>query len=834
MQPFTKDEDSAARGESLRPYAVAGAMSREWQHAYDLGVAQSQMVNSKMRFGSMLSSLSLSVCLLAGFRVAVAQGAPHPDVIESLTKEAHSVEFHLTNGTLRIGLCSGNVARVTYFTSAKAPDLANPFVVPGACAGVPYEVQETPKTVDILTKDLDVEVVRYSGAVHFKSTAGESLLAETDWPFPRSLKPVDTDGEPTHRASTWFSIAPKERIYGLGQHQTGVLNERTLQFALSQDNTNISIPFWLSSKGYGVFWNNGSVTDFNNRFQPVIAMQSSVADAVDYFFLYGPNFDRIIQGYRQLTGPAPLMPRWAYGYWQSRLAYSSQKELLGIASRYRDLHIPLDNIVLDEGWETELGSRVFTSDFPDPRAMVEQLHQEHVRLMVSVWPIFAPPSATFDQMQQHNFFVTGGVNRLPAYFPGSQVYDAFNPAARQLYWQQIRTSLFDIGVDAFWMDSTEPSDFFGEERGPLLAGAKTALGNGSKYANLYPLMTTESVYQGQRAATDQKRVFILTRSGFAGMQRHGAAAWSGDIAPNFLTLKREIPAGLNYSMTGLPYWTTDIGGFNGGDPSDPAYQEVFVRWFQYGAFCPIFRVHGSRPTNELWSYGEQAQQILTEYDKLRYRLMPYIYSIAGRTTFDGYTPMRALAFDFRTDARALDITDEFLFGPSILVAPVTDAGAKSREVYLPAGVSWYDFWTGQREQGGDSIDRQTPLATMPLYVRGGTILPMGPEEEYTGEHPDAPLEVRIYPGADADFSLYDDDGTSYGYEKGQSTRVRLHWDDTSRTVSIATREGSFATMQPQRVFRFVLVGPSQGTGESPSTAGQSVTYRGEALQVHLE
>jgi alpha-D-xyloside xylohydrolase len=784
-----------------------------------------------------LASLWLfsSLAALAQSDTAVSTTVQSPAAaVQSVESDTNAVSIVLANGLLRIEPCAANVAHVTFTPEKTLPNLSNPWILDSSCHVVPFSTRLSKDSVDILTADLTIAVDRTSGAVRFANIPGSVLLRETDWPYPRKMTAVTTDGEATHRAETWFALTPDEDFYGLGQHQNGILNQRTLEMELSQDNTNISVPFFLSSKGYGVLWNNGSVTRWNNRFQPVLAMESNVADAVDYYFIYGPDFDRIIAGYRSLTGAAPLFPRWAYGFWQSKLAYSSQAEVLDIAARYRNLGLPLDAIVLDAGWESVVGSRVFTPRFPDARAMVKTLHDENVHLMVSVWPLFQPGSSTFDAMEKNGFFVTGGVNRIPSYDPGTRLYDAFNPAARQLYWQQVKSSLYDIGVDAFWMDSTEPGDLYSEAHGPMLAGATTVLGNGSKYANAYPLMTTAAIYDGQRAAPDPQRVFTLTRSSFLGMQRNAAAAWSGDIATNFDTLRREIPAGLNYSLSGFPYWTTDIGGFLGGDTSDPRYRELFVRWFQYGSFCPVFRVHGTRSNNEneLWSDGQAAQLILAQYDRLRYRMLPYIYTLAARTTLEGYTPMRALAFDFRYDGAALDKSDEFMLGPSLLAAPVTEAGAEARDVYLPAGTDWYDFWTGERVRGDQSIRRETPLAIMPVYVRAGSILPMGPELEYTNQKPADPIELRIYPGSDGSFRLYEDDGATYAYEKGAYSWIPMQWDDASRTLSIGARQGQFPGMLAARTFQVVVVHPGHGVGES-TTTGRTVTYSGAAVQVQI-
>ncbi|MFP5267138.1 MAG: TIM-barrel domain-containing protein [Acidobacteriota bacterium] len=777
-------------------------------------------------------------CLLLFTSVCTRMSSAEPHdgfTLLSVHKSSTGVYIRFTKGMLRVQPCMPNVVRITYSPTATIPDLSNPYMLSASCGPVAFHLQEGSQAVLITMPTLTVAISRRSGAVSFSQPDGTELLSESDFPMPRQVKPVVMNGLATDRASVWFALTPEERLYGLGQHQNGLLNQRNLEMELSQDNTNISIPMFLSSKGYGIFWNNASVTRWNNRFQPVLRMSSSVAKAVDYFFLNGPSFDTIVAEYRRLTGNVPLFPLWAYGYWQSKDAYSSQSELLGIAAKYRRLHIPLDNIVLDFGWETVLGSRVFTDKFPDPSLMVQSLHDEHVHLMVSLWPIFRPGSANYDQMLKDGLFIGGGVNRIPPWEPGTRLYDAFSAKGRDAYWRQVKHSLFDIGVDAFWLDSTEPSDIFGEEQGSMLAGAHTAMGNGSRYANLFPFMTTSAIYHGQRSVTDRKRVFMLSRSAFAGMQHEAAAAWSGDVATNFQTLKREIPAGLNYSLTGLPYWTTDIGGFNGGNTSDPAYQEVFVRWFQFGTFCPIFRVHGNRVNNqnELWSYGEQAQKILTLYDRLRYRLLPYIYTLAAMTTYESYTPMRALPFDFRADPKILDISDEFMFGPSLLVAPVTDPGVSFRHVYLPQGADWYDFWTGERVRGGQDEERATPLDTLPLYVRAGSIVPMGPESEFSDQHPNGPIEVRIYPGSDGKYRLYEDDGTSYDYEKGLYAWIGMQWNDKTRVFTLDARRGSYPGMKTHLEFVVVLVEPGQGTGEAVSGGGRTVEYDGAARTVRF-
>jgi alpha-D-xyloside xylohydrolase len=807
----------------MRFRAAAGCSAENGKHQW------TNRLILKWTTKSLLLMLAMTPCMSA-------QPSPEPTtLIQSVKQDATGVSIHFVQGTLRIRPCMPNVARITYSDKDPIPEISSPFLSATICEPTPFTLQDDPQAVGIHMPDLTVKVDRVSGAVRFETADGADLLRESNFPQPRKITSVVTDGETTNRASVWFALTPEERFYGLGQHQNGLLNQRNTEIELSQDNTNISVPFFLSSQGYGVLWNNGSVTNWNNRFQPVLNISSQVADAVDYFFMNGPGFDKIIQDYRKLTGDAPMFPLWAYGYWQSKYGYKSQQEMIEVAEKYRSLHIPLDNIVLDEEWETVLGSHVFNDQFPDPRAMVQKLHDEHVHVMVSMWPVYRPGSANYDSLLKDGLFIGEGTHKVAPWTAGTRLYDAFSEKGRAAYWQQAKSALFDIGVDAFWLDSTEPSDNFGEEQGSMLAGAPTAMGNGSRYRNLFPFMTTAAIYDGQRSATDRKRVFILTRSGFAGMQHHAAAAWSGDVATNFQTLKRQITAGLNYSMSGLPYWTTDIGGFLGGDTNDPAYQEVFVRWFQYGAFCPIFRVHGIRDNrqNELWSYGTSAQAILTNYDRLRYRLLPYIYTLAGQTTNEGYTPMRALAFDFLKDQKALDTVDEFMFGPSILVAPVTDAGIKARRVYLPEGADWYDFWTGEKTRGGREVDRTTPLSTMPLYVRAGSILPMGPESEYSDQYPEAPIELRIYAGHDASAEIYEDDGASYDYEKGLRATIPLDWNDETKVLTIGARQGNYPGMETHRTFSIVLADRLHGLGEAVGKPVRTIQYDGTLQKVSL-
>jgi alpha-D-xyloside xylohydrolase len=643
----------------------------------------------------------------------------------------------------------------------------------------------------------------------------------------RTLRPVEVNGEKTFHAEVSFPIyGSHEGLYGLGQHQAGVWNYRGETVDLSQENTNIAIPLLVSTNGYGIFWNNPSRSRVNNRFVHMLYLSAEVADRVDYYFIYGPEPDQIIRRYRELTGEVPLFGRWAYGFWQCKNKYQSQTELETVAARYRALHIPVDNIVQDWFWWVTMGEMKWNPNYPDPQGMIDKLHEEHFHLMVSIWPYFRPGTAVYDEFEKKGWFIDKmkAVNYHPV---GQALYDATNPEARKQYWGNVNAALFQKGVDAWWLDTDEPETEGREDN--ILTTNKLFLGSGARYANVYPLFHSGGVSNGQRTASGEKRVFILSRSAYAGSQRYGVTAWSGDVMSDWLTFQRQIPAGLNYSISGMPYWTTDIGGFiSGGNLDDPKFRELFVRWFQFGTFSPIFRVHGTRTPdeNELWSYGSEAQQILLDYDTLRYRLMPYIYSEAWQVTSRHGTLMRPLVMDWRNDVESQNTGDEYMFGPAMLVSPMYTQGATNRSVYLPPA-TWYDFWTGEKQEGGKRIEADAPLAKLPLFVRAGSIIPMGPAMEWTTEKPADPIELRIYPGADGDFTLYEDENDSYRYEKGARATIDLHWDDGAKTLTLGTREGSFPGMLQERTFRVVVVGSGHGTGiEESDKAEATVSYKG--------
>ena len=765
--------------------------------------------------------------LLAAFSATLPAQWIAPNPVTGLRRQPDGVILSLGTGALRIQVCSDSIVHVIYSPTESFPSRQEYVVTKTVWPAAEWGLRENAGTVAITTGRMSVVVDRKDSTIAFNDASGKRLVQEG----PNTLTPVTVNGESTYHAEAFIGLwGSTEAFYGLGQHQSGVWNYHGESVDIAQDNTNISIPMLLSSNGYGIFWNNASRSRFNNRFVHAMYISSEVADSIDYYFLYGPEFDKIVAGYRELTGAAPMFGKWAYGFWQCKNKYKTQEELLGVARKYRDLHIPVDNIVQDWFWWTTMGEFKWSDKYPDPKAMIDELHAKHFHLMVSVWPYFYPGSETYADMDRKGFFIDR--TKVAAFHPkGEALYDATNPKARAYYWDLIDKSLFRIGVDAWWMDTTEPETEAREDN--VMVRNKVAIGNGARYANLFPLMTTKAVSDGQRSESDRKRVFILSRSAFAGSQRYGVTAWSGDVNSDWETLRRQIPAGLNFALSGLPYWTTDIGGFTSGNPSDPAYRELFIRWFQFGTFCPVFRVHGTRvgDQNELWSYGPEAEKVLTAFDRLRYELMPYIYSVAWKTTSESYTPMRPLVMDYRTDVRAQNVGDQFLYGPALLVNPVTEPGASTRHLYLPKG-GWFDFWSGRRVEGGKSIDAPVTIDRIPLYVRAGSIVPMGPDLEYAVEKPEDPIELRVFPGADGNFTLYEDENDNYDYEKGAYATIPLKWEETAKALTIGDRQGRFPGMAAERTFRVVFVGEGHGAG--PGTTAQPdqvVRYTGTTVKL---
>ena len=564
--------------------------------------------------------------------------------------------------------------------------------------------------------------------------------------------------------------------------------------------------------------------------------------AIDYYFMYGPEPDDVVADYRKLTGHVPMLGRWAWGFWQSKERYLRQQELIDVVERFRKDDVPIDGIVQDWHYWPDLdkeslaggwGSHEFDPvRYPDPGKMVETLHDLKTHVLISVWPWFQRNDEGTGIPNLEDLDAIGAVFPLPGktWAGNMSWYDPFAKKARDVYWSQVKPKILDLGFDAFWLDSTEP--VAGGDAGAL-RDYPTLVGPGCEVVNAYPLLHCDGVYEGQRKATNDKRVFILTRSAYAGLQRDAAVVWSGDIDGKWEVFRKQIPAGLNFSLSGLPYWNTDIGGFwirRAGfeGPGTPAYDELFTRWYQYGAFCPMFRVHGSEFAKEYWRFPDPTKKILIDFDRLRYRLLPYVYSLAWMVTDRDYTMMRPLLMDFRADPKTFEIPDQYLFGPALMVCPVLEAGATTRKIYLPKGANWFDFWSGKPEAGGRTIDASAPIERIPLFVRAGSILPMGRPIQHAGEDSD-PLEIRVYPGADGRFDLYEDEGDGYAYEKGAYSLIPFKWDDKTRTLFVGNRQGSFPGMKKNRTFRLALYAP--GTGEKPTPVVRSVSYGGKLLKV---
>jgi len=581
------------------------------------------------------------------------------------------------------------------------------------------------------------------------------------------------------------------------------------------------------------------------------SLWSQVGDGVDYYFVDGPSIDQVIAGYRFLTGRAPMLPNWTFGLWQSRQRYETADQSLDVVRQFRQRQIPFDNIVQDwQYWRPDAwGSHQFDSSrFPDPDAWVKAIHAEHAHLMISVWGKFNPNTDNAKEMNAKGFLYQPNLTEHMRDWIGQPYtfYDAFNPAARQLFWSQIDTALFAKGIDAWWMDATEPDIL---PSPPTLEGQQTHmnptfLGSGSRMLNGYSLVNSEGVYTGQRQAAPNQRVFILTRSGFSGEQRYSAVPWSGDITSTWTAMAKQIPAGLGASISGLPYWTMDTGGYTmqrkfSQEPMTPANQddwrELNARWFEYSTFTPILRVHGELRPREMWTLGDGSPAFNAELssDRLRYAMFPYIYSLAGWTTQNDYTMMRPLVMDFPADHTARELSDEYMFGPALLVVPITEYQQRSRPVYLPASAVWYDFWTHQPVASGH-ITADAPLERIPVFVRAGSIIPYAPSMQYIGEKSCDPTTLFVYAGASGSFVLYEDQGTTFDYEHGAFSEIPIHWDDKTGTLTLGQRTGSFVGMLDRRTFQIVLVSAAHPVGVSPSPVpSRSIEYAGAELHIQL-
>jgi alpha-D-xyloside xylohydrolase len=586
--------------------------------------------------------------------------------------------------------------------------------------------------------------------------------------------------------------------------------------------------------------------------QSNLNLSSEAGDQIDYYFIHGANADEVISGYRHLTGKAPIPPKWAFGFWQSRERYRNQRELVDVIKEYRKRKIPIDNIVLDwQYWrDPNWGTHEFDSTrFPDPEAMVDELHSKlNAHIMISVWPKFNKGTAAYNEMNDKGFLFRRNAEKGRKDWVGigyeSTFYDPFNPEAGKLFWKRIDENLNSIGIDGWWLDATEPdmhSNLSIDER--KLNMTPTAIGPGAKYFNAYSLMNSKSIYEGQRQSSPDKRVFILTRSAYAGQQRYGAVTWSGDIVTRWSDFSDQVAAGINFSLSGIPYWTMDIGGFaverrfeNATGEDLREWRELNTRWFQYGTFCPVFRSHGQYPFREIYNLtteGSIEYNSMVYYTKLRYRLLPYIYSLAGQTYFDNNTIMRGLIMDFTNDPQVKNIADQYMFGPALLINPVASDKIRSRKVYLPSGTSWFDLYTGRATDGGRVIEAAAPLDRMPLFVKGGSIIPTGPDIQHSGEKPD-PLIVYVYSGANSTFNMYEDAGVNNDYESNAFSIIPLTYNETSKTLTIGSRFGAFEGMiESRNIFVAFITKDKPAAMDFKTTGLKQITYTGEEIMVKL-
>ena len=780
-------------------------------------------------------------------------GQAHATVV-SFAQAGNQVTFKLDQGLIRVRVCQPDVVQVQYtvlpaFAAKTSLVVNNPFA-----AKIPFTVAEKNGQITITTARLQIRVDKATNAVAFFDLSGAPIAAEAAR-GNKVMSAATIAGIPTYNCATSFKSPADEALFGLGCHP-----EDTLSINYKGRNQEMlikymtgAIPVLLSTKGYGLLWDNYSASNFygaeagNTQYKYV----SESGKQVDYYFFYGPDFDHIIDRYRGATGRAPMFPKWSFGLFQSQDRYKSQAEVLSVKDGYRQNHLPVDAIVQDwYYWEPlPIGSHVMNpARYPDPKAMVDALHAANLHAMISIWPVFGKNTPNYDALDKAgNLTSITWDNFVSKTF--DTYYDAHSPKARDMYWQQARDGLIKkYGWDAWWVDQCEP------DNGALLderRKADFATGKGIDYFNTYSLEHSKGLYRGWRHDIADKRAMFLVRQAFAGQQRNATTLWSSDILTTFRAFKSQVPQGINACASGMPYWTSDIGGYRSntapeGIPNwaDPQARELFMRWFQFGAFSPIFRIHG-KGERALFSSNWDAptKAILLKYDRLRYRLLPYIYSLAGRVTSSNYTLMRALTFDFRQDKNVYGIPDQYMFGPAFMVSPVTEqlysgpkaiTGVGTRKVYLPAAAKWFDFWTGQPLAGGQTLAAAVPLETVPLYVRAGSIVPMGPDVEYATQPTTGPTELRIYPGADGEFTYYEDENDTYNYEKGVSSTFQFRWNDKLRQLTISDRRGTFPGMATSRTFSVVVVKPGHGASGEPTTqADKTVVYVGKALNVKL-
>jgi alpha-D-xyloside xylohydrolase len=841
--------------------------------------------------------------------ILIQSHAPIP-VLSVHRTEQDGAEFTMRPGIMQISFCKQNIVHVLYSPADKMSSENGPAVLDewNKCKET-FELAQTATTISLATGSLSVRVERATGSITFLTPSGEVILAEPP-NGGKAMQRATVNGEDTYHLEQQFVSPHDEALYGMGEKQDGMWNWRGIPVELINDNTVGGIPVMVSSRGYGVLWNNESQTQFNpmnadeevllkpstrtgtyrapetgeyvffadggdgagdigiaveghtthnikNMWVPYTSVtkerliggrtysvqllgggksarlycrplesatvfRSETGNNINYYFIYGPGLDKVVAGYRLLTGSAPLFPKWAFGFWQSREHYSSQEQLLQAAGDFRARHIPVDLMVQDwQYWpKGDWGAYQFsTRRYPNPEDMVKKLHEMHMHFMISVWP--DPKGPVRDALASHHGLIgdTGYVNE-------------FYSEARKIRWDYLKKNMFDIGADAWWQDG---EDAYGQVRNQKVYIGQEGYVSGNRYTNAYPQFANQCIYEAQRSNDSEKRVVQLGKSCTLGMQRYAAATWSGDVHGNWQTLGWQVPAGLNVSIAGIPYWTTDTGGFfrPKDEYSSPGYNNLLVRWFEFSTFCPILRVHGFRTATEMWKWP-LAYKYLLKYDQFRYRMLPYLYSEGWRVSDIGYTLMRPLVMDFQKDRDVYNVDSQYMFGSAFMVAPVTQP-LDQRSVYLPRGTKWTNFWTGESLDGGRRFMVKAPLDEIPLFIHSGTILPLGPVMQYASQRPEDPIELRIYAGENGTFTLYEDQNDGYGYEKGLCATIQFEWNDRAKTLTVEDRQGDFPGMIRARKFLVVLVRPHYGVGlDQTSRPDRVISYTGSKVTVQVE
>ena len=798
-------------------------------------------------------------------------------VIAANAQDTKSLELTAADMNINVTFYSPEIIRVTKTPlGSNSPKKKSEVVTMSPQSSLAVAESSTASAFRLKSSSLSVTINRHTGLISFATANGKPLLKEKATTFAPRATGSDKG---RYTVSMSYQLDKDEAIYGLGTVQDGKLNRRGLSKRVEQSNIEDFQNVIQSVKGWGIYWDNYSCSHFDDNAQGM-TFKAEVGDCADYYFMFGKNADGVNACMRQLTGNVPMFPLWTYGFWQCRERYKSSKELLEVVDNYRRLQVPLDGIIQDwQYWGNNYlwNAMDFLSEqFTDGKQMIDRVHEQNAHIMISIWASFGPQTQQFAKLAEKDLLLPietwpqSGLSHIwpprMEYPSGVKVYDAYSPVARQIYWDHLKR-LFDYGIDAWWMDSTDP-DFFNPRESDF--EYKTSAGSWRSVRNLFPLATVKGIYANQRKESADKRVFIMTRSAFAGQQHYGSGLWSGDVASTWDMLRKQVPAGLNYTMTGCPNFNTDIGGFfcgsyntdgTGSAPRNPQYQELYVRWMQYGLFCPVFRSHGADAPREIYQFGKKGEPIYDAIEstiRLRYRLLPYIYSTAWQVTSANESYLRALTYDFASDKNTWNLGSEFMFGRSILATPILDpqyteekifkedamsgwdkkdakieklkdgkidfSEEKTATKYLPKGANWYEFYTEKLYKGGRNVTFTTTIDRTAMFVKAGTILPLAPVMQYAQQSQWDNLDIIVYPGSNAVFTLYEDEGDNYNYERGVYSTITMKWNDSQRTFTVEARQGQFPGMLQNRKFNIRIAG---------TEAVKTVDYNGNAVSVTL-